>query len=39
MTTFASPGSFWSGLSQIYVGTNDGTLHAFGFLDERRWNR
>jgi len=36
MTTFASPGSFWSGLSQIYVGTNDGTLHAFGFLDERR---
>lgn len=36
MTTFASPGSFWSALSQIYVGTNDGTLHAFGFLDERR---
>jgi hypothetical protein len=32
----AAPGSFWSGLSQIYVGTNDGTLHAFGFLDERR---
>jgi hypothetical protein len=36
MTTFASPGSFWSALSQIYIGTNDGTLHAFGFLDERR---
>jgi hypothetical protein len=36
MTTFASPGSFWSAMSQVYVGTNDGTLHAFGFLDERR---
>jgi hypothetical protein len=36
MTTFASPGSFWSALSQAYVGTNDGTLYAFGFLDERR---
>jgi hypothetical protein len=36
MTIPSSPGSFWSGLSQIYVGTNDGTLHAFGFLDERR---
>ncbi|HET7220977.1 MAG TPA: hypothetical protein VFJ02_23145 [Vicinamibacterales bacterium] len=36
MTTFASPGSFWSGLGQIYVGANDGTLHAFGFNDERR---
>ena len=36
MTSFASPGSFWSALSQIYVGTNDGSLHAFGFLDERR---
>ena len=32
----ASPGSFYSALSQVYVGTNDGTLHAFGFLDERR---
>jgi hypothetical protein len=32
----ASPGSFWSALSQIYVGTNDGTLYAFGFADERR---
>ena len=36
MTTSASPGSFWSGLGQVYVGTHDGTLHAFGFNDERR---
>jgi hypothetical protein len=36
MTIFASPGSFWSGLGQIYVGARDGTLHAFGFNDERR---
>jgi hypothetical protein len=36
MTTFASAGSFWSAMSQIYVGTSDGTLHAFGFTDERR---
>ena len=36
MTTPASPGSFWSGLGQVYVGTRDGTLHAFGFDDERR---
>ena len=36
MPTVASPGSYWSALSQIYVGTNDGTVHAFGFLDERR---
>jgi hypothetical protein len=36
MTTFASPGSYWSALSQVYVGTNEGTVHAFGFLDERR---
>jgi hypothetical protein len=36
MTTFASPGSYWSALSQVYVGADDGTVHAFGFLDERR---
>jgi outer membrane protein assembly factor BamB len=36
MKTFASPGSFWSALGQVYVGTHDGNLHAFGFLDERR---
>ena len=31
----ASPGSLWSSLGQIYVGTTDGTVHAFGFDDER----
>jgi hypothetical protein len=36
ITTFASPGSYWSALSQVYVGTNDGTVYAFGFVDERR---
>jgi hypothetical protein len=36
MTTFSSPGSMWTGLGQIYVGTHDGTLYAFGFEDERR---
>lgn len=36
MTAFASPQSFWSALGQAYVGTNDGTVYAFGFLDERR---
>ena len=36
MTSFASPGSFWSNGGQVYVGTQDGTLHAFGFNDERR---
>jgi len=36
MTTAASPGSLWSGLGQVYVGMVDGTLHAFGFDDERR---
>jgi outer membrane protein assembly factor BamB len=36
MATSASPGSYWSSLSQVYVGTGDGTIYAFGFLDERR---
>ena len=36
MTAPASPGSLWSGLGQVYVGLQDGTLHAFGFNDERR---
>jgi hypothetical protein len=36
MTTFASPGSLWTGTGQVYVGTHDGTLYAFGFNDERR---
>jgi outer membrane protein assembly factor BamB len=39
MTSTASPGSFWSGLGQIYVGGTDGTLYAFGFEDERRATR
>jgi outer membrane protein assembly factor BamB len=36
MTSSASPASFWSALSQVYVGAEDGTVYAFGFLDERR---
>jgi len=36
MPTSASPGSFWSAGGQVYVGTQDGTLYAFGFNDERR---
>jgi hypothetical protein len=36
MTAPASPGSFWSALSQVYVGADDGTVYAFGFVDERR---
>jgi outer membrane protein assembly factor BamB len=32
----AAPGSFWSAFGQVYVGTADGTLYAFGFADERR---
>jgi outer membrane protein assembly factor BamB len=32
----AAPGSFWSAMSQIYVGAADGTLYTFGFTDERR---
>ncbi len=36
MTAPATSGSYWSGLSQVYVGTDDGTVHSFGFLDERR---
>ena len=39
MTAFASPGSFWSGLSQMYIGTHDGTVYAFGFNDERRYTK
>ena len=31
----AAPGSFWSANGQVYVGTSDGTLYAFGFADER----
>jgi hypothetical protein len=36
MKAAAAPDSFWSALSQVYVGTTDGNLYAFGFLDERR---
>lgn len=36
MTAPASPGSLWVGYGQVYVGGLDGTLHAFGFNDERR---
>jgi outer membrane protein assembly factor BamB len=36
MTASASPGSFWSALSQVYIGADEGTVYAFGFLDERR---
>lgn len=36
MTASASSGSFWSALSQVYVGAADGTIYSFGFLDERR---
>jgi hypothetical protein len=35
MTASASPGSLWTGLGQVYVGSQDGTLYAFGFDDER----
>ena len=36
MTSASSPRSFWSAMGQVYVGSNDGTLYAFGFVDERR---
>jgi len=36
MTGVASPGSYWSALSQVYVGAEDGTVYAFGFADDRR---
>jgi glucose dehydrogenase len=36
MTSPAAPASFWSSSGQIYVGTMDGTVYAFGFNDERR---
>ena len=36
MTAAAAPGSFWSAFGQVYIGTMDGTLYAFGFNDERR---
>jgi outer membrane protein assembly factor BamB len=36
MKASASPGSFWSAMGQLYVGTADGAVYAFGFTDERR---
>ena len=36
MTSFAPGPSFWSATGQVYVGTYDGTLHAFGFAMERK---
>jgi hypothetical protein len=36
MKSPSAPDSFWSAMSQLYVGTADGTLYAFGFVDERR---
>jgi len=36
MTAPATGHSYWSGLSQVYVGTDDGNVYSFGFLDERR---
>jgi hypothetical protein len=36
MAASAYAGSFWSAFSQVYVGTSDGRLHAFGLPDERR---
>lgn len=35
MTGRASTGSLWSGLGQVYVGTESGTVHVFGVDDER----
>ena len=36
MTQPLSGRSFWSAMGQIYAGTADGTVHTFGFRDERR---
>jgi outer membrane protein assembly factor BamB len=36
MTSFFPGKSFWSANGQVYVGTFDGTLYAFGFAMERK---
>ena len=36
ITSFMSGRSFWSGTGQVYAGTFDGTVYAFGFAMERR---
>jgi outer membrane protein assembly factor BamB len=38
-TTIASPissANLWASNSQVHVGTQDGTVYAFGFVLERR---
>ncbi len=36
ITSFLPGRSFWSATGQVYVGTLDGTLYAFGFAMERK---
>ncbi len=36
LTSFIPPGNLWASNSQVYVGTHDGTVYAFGFTLERR---
>ena len=36
MTSYIPPGNLWASNSQVYVGTHDGTVYAFGFTLERR---
>ena len=36
MSSFFAGRSFWSANGQVYVGTFDGTLYAFGFPMERK---
>jgi outer membrane protein assembly factor BamB len=36
MTSHVPPGNLWASNSQVYVGTYDGTVYAFGYALERR---
>ena len=36
MTSHMPPGNLWASNSQVYAGTYDGTVYAFGFTLERR---
>jgi outer membrane protein assembly factor BamB len=36
MTSYIPPGNLWASNSQVYAGTYDGTVYAFGFTLERR---
>jgi outer membrane protein assembly factor BamB len=36
MSSYIPPGNLWASNSQVYVGTYDGTVYAFGFTLERR---